>query len=124
MKLNWRNTMQAETIQERLDKKVQELQKLDAEIQVLRADLKLINDVAQLKANDVIMFRFGRKDNRQDITATVLGVYDTEKGRRIKVFYGEGLEADTKTIKPGDVMAVRGKPTQTSQCANDNQYGV
>lgn len=116
--------MQAETIQERLDKKVQELQKLDAEIQALRADLKLINDVAQLKANDVVVFRFGRKDNRQDITATVLGVYDTDKGRRIKVFYGEGLEADTKTIKPGDVVAVRGKPLQPKECHYDYDLGV
>lgn len=68
--------------------------------------LDLANDIQALEQNDVLTFLWGRGEQRQEYTGTVLGSEQTSKGLRIRVFVGSGVNADIKTIQPRDVTAV------------------
>lgn len=68
--------------------------------------LDLAERVQELSEGDVLKFVFGRGAQRKELTGTVLGTENTDKGWRIRVFVGRGVHADIKTIRPRDVTAV------------------
>lgn len=99
--------MKTETLAQRLEKKQEQLIAVQREVDELRASIALADAVQSIDTHDVVVFTFGRKQNRTTQTGTVLGVQEGEKGRRIRVFVGQGVDADIKTVRPEDIQAVR-----------------
>lgn len=58
-----------------------------------------------IEAGDTVTFDFGRGDNKETYTGSVLGLKDDSNGRWIKVQVGEGFDADVKTIRPAAIAA-------------------
>lgn len=84
----------------RVEKDTLELDGIKAELQGLR----LIESVGQ---GSVVTFGCGRKENYKELTGTVLGVAeDVAKGKQLRVFAGQGFDAQTYTISAGAVLSV------------------
>ncbi|WP_155754006.1 hypothetical protein [Burkholderia vietnamiensis] len=60
----------------------------------------------KLASGDVIEFMFGRGETRKQRAGVVLGIADTDKGKRIKVQTGEGFDAEILVISPDAIVAV------------------
>ncbi len=79
------------------------------ELKLAQAELKSLLRIESVQAGDEVTFGVGRKDDRQELTGKVLGVKDDEaKGKLIRVFAGEGMEAQVYTVQAKDVLAVGG----------------
>ncbi len=79
------------------------------ELQLAQAELKSLLRIESVQAGDEVTFGVGRKDDRQELTGKVLGVKDgSAKGKLIRVFAGEGMEAQVYTVQAKDVLAVGG----------------
>lgn len=88
-----------ELLTARIEKDTAEL----AELQPLRdAELALEN----INAGEVVVFRFGRKDNRQVLRGSVVAVAADETGKKLRVYAGEGFDAQLYTIGVRDVLGV------------------
>lgn len=80
-----------------------------AELALAFAELQSLLRIESVQAGDEVTFGVGRKDDRQELTGKVLGVKDDEaKGKLIRVFAGEGMEAQVYTVQAKDVLAVGG----------------
>ena len=65
---------------------------------------------AAVQQGDVVTFAVGRKDDRRELTGNVLGVQDDEaKGKLLRVFAGEGFDAQVYTVAAKDIVGVRGE---------------
>ncbi|BAP34905.1 hypothetical protein AVU43_gp11 [Ralstonia phage RSJ5] len=53
-----------------------------------------------------ITFNYGRAETRKEYTGVVKGVADTDKGKRIKVEYGEGFDATIVIIDTSAIVKV------------------
>ena len=93
-------------LQEKRNAKFDQVSKLKAELADLDTALALAKRVQTLAPNDVVQFDWGRGEQRGPVTGTVLGVEETDKGTRIKVFVGAGVTADIKTIQPREITDV------------------
>lgn len=79
------------------------------ELKLAQAELQSLLRIESVQAGDEVTFSVGRKDDRQELTGKVLGVKDDEaKGKLIRVFAGEGMEAQVYTVQAKDVLAVGG----------------
>lgn len=93
-------------LQEKWNLKYNQFCKVKQELYELDLALKLSKAVENLGSNDVVKFNWGRGDNRQNVTGTVLGTEGVGKNLRVRVFVGSGVNADIKTIRPRDITAV------------------
>lgn len=79
------------------------------ELKLAQAEIQSLLRIESVQAGDEVTFGVGRKDDRQELTGKVLGVKDDEaKGKLIRVFAGEGMEAQVYTVQAKDVLAVGG----------------
>jgi sRNA-binding protein len=72
----------------------------------LEASIKAASALATLKKEDVIEFNYGRGETRGQFSGEVRSIFETDKGQRIKVLYGEGAEEQIVVIAPNDVIRV------------------
>lgn len=76
-----------------------------------QAELSSLERIAAVQQGDVVTFAVGRKDDRRELTGNVLGVQDDEtKGKLLRVFAGEGFDAQVYTVAAKDVVGVKGEP--------------
>lgn len=86
-----------ELLTARIEKDTAEL----AELQLQRdAELALQN----VQVGEVVTFKFGRKDNRQVLRGSV--VADDKENGKLRVYAGEGFDAQLYTISVRDVLGV------------------
>ena len=86
-----------ELLTTRIEKDTAEL----AALQIIRdAELALQN----VQVGDVCTFKFGRKDNRQVLRGSV--VADDKENGKLRVYAGEGFDAQLYTISVRDVLGV------------------
>lgn len=75
-----------------------------------QAELSSLQRIAAVQQGDVVTFAVGRKDDRRELTGNVLGVQDDEaKGKLLRVFAGEGFEAQVYTVAAKDIVGVKGE---------------
>lgn len=55
-----------------------------------------------------VKFMYGRGETRAERTGIVLAVAETDKGKRIKVQYGEGFDVELAVIDPAAILEVVG----------------
>lgn len=71
-------------------------------------DLQLQRDaelaLQNVNPGDVVTFKFGRKDNRQVLRGSV--VADDKENGKLRVYAGEGFDAQLYTISVRDVLGV------------------
>ncbi|CAJ6836846.1 Uncharacterised protein [Burkholderia pseudomallei] len=72
----------------------------------LEAQEKAAAALELLKQGDVIRFNYGRGETRGGFTGEVRAVFDTDKGKGIKVIKGSGADEEIVTIRPGDIVAI------------------
>jgi hypothetical protein len=77
-----------------------------AKLAELEAAAAAGNAMANLASGDVIEFLFGRGETRKQRAGVVLGVAETDKGKKIKVQTGEGFDAEILVISPDAIVAV------------------
>jgi hypothetical protein len=77
------------------------------------------NAMANLASGDVIEFMFGRGETRKQRAGVVLGVAETEKGKKIKVQTGEGFDAEILVISPDAIVTVAEDATQAGAASAD-----
>jgi hypothetical protein len=70
------------------------------------------NAMANLASGDVIEFMFGRGETRKQRAGVVLGIAETDKGKRIKLQVGEGFDAEILVITSDAIVAVAEDATQ------------
>lgn len=77
-----------------------------AKLAELEAAAAAGNAMANLASGDVIEFMFGRGETRKQRAGVVLGIAETDKGKRIKIQTGEGFDAEILVISPDAIVAV------------------
>jgi hypothetical protein len=77
-----------------------------AKADALEAAEKAGNTLANLASGGVIEFMFGRGETRKQRAGVVLGIAETDKGKRIKIQTGEGFDAEILVISPDAIVAV------------------
>lgn len=77
-----------------------------AKADTLEAAEKSTNAMSTLASGDVIEFVFGRGENRKQRAGVVLGIAETDKGKRIKIQTGEGFDSEILVIDPSAIVAV------------------
>jgi sRNA-binding protein len=77
------------------------------------------NAMANLASGDVIEFMFGRGETRKQRAGVVLGIAETDKGKKIKVQTGEGFDAEILVITPDAIVAVAEDSTQAGAASAD-----
>lgn len=83
-----------------------------AEVLELQAELAALEALANVKEGDVVYFATGRAETRAVIGGRVLAVAETEKGKQLRVFAGEGINASCYTLTSGQVLSVNEPPKQ------------
>ena len=78
-------------------------------LQAVNDELNVLLRIENVQQGDTVTFAVGRKEDRKEVTGQVLGVKDDEaKGKLLRVYAGEGFEAQTYVIQSKDVLAVGG----------------
>lgn len=78
-------------------------------LQAVNEELNVLLRIENVQQGDTVTFAVGRKEDRKEVTGQVLGVKDDEaKGKLLRVYAGEGFEAQTYVIQSKDVLAVGG----------------
>jgi hypothetical protein len=77
-----------------------------AKADALEATEKAGNAMANLASGDVIEFLYGRGNTRRQYTGVVRAIYETDKGKRVKVLTGEGVNEELLVIAPDAIVAV------------------
>ncbi|CAB3795589.1 hypothetical protein [Pararobbsia alpina] len=77
-----------------------------AKLNELQAAEKASSALETLAADAPVRFVFGRAENRKEYDGVVLGIAETDKGKRIKVQYGEGFDAQIVVIDPSAILSV------------------
>lgn len=96
-----------EKLQTKLEGIDAKLNKLAEERAGVVAELEALALITNIQNGDVVVFGFGRKADRQELTGTVLAtVEDPIKGKVLRVFAGEGMEASTYTVAASAVVRV------------------
>lgn len=96
----------AKTVQEQIDVIEKRIAADTAKLAELKASVNAATALASLKHGDSIQFVFGRAENRKTYTGEVRSVFDTDKGQRVKVLYGEGADEQIVTIDPTAIQSV------------------
>lgn len=104
-----------ELLTARIEKDTAEL----AELQLQRdAELALQN----VAVGEVVTFKFGRKDNRQVLRGSV--VADDKENGKLRVYAGEGFDAQLYTISVRDVLGVGADFVYVEEAAEAVEDGV
>lgn len=78
-------------------------------LQAVNDELNVLLRIENVQQGDTVTFAVGRKEDRKEVTGQVLGVKDDEaKGKLLRVYAGEGFDAQTYIIQSKDVLAVGG----------------
>lgn len=78
-------------------------------LQAVNDELNVLLRIENVQQGDTVTFAAGRKEDRKEVTGQVLGVKDDEaKGKLLRVYAGEGFDAQTYIIQSKDVLAVGG----------------
>ncbi|MGY6237047.1 hypothetical protein ACW910_05880 (plasmid) [Burkholderia ambifaria] len=85
-----------------------------AKADALEAQEKAAAALDSLKQGDVIRFNYGRGETRGEFTGEVRAVFDTDKGKGIKVIKGSGADEEIVTIRPGDIVGIGEEVRETS----------
>lgn len=98
--------MAAKTVAEQIkalrEKAIECTKKADA----LAAAEKAAAALADLKPGDEIQYMYGRGETRGKFFGEVRAVFDTDKGKGIKVIKGSGADEEIVTIRPGDIVSI------------------
>jgi hypothetical protein len=95
-----------ETLNARIEKNVAAVADLNSKIEADRAEVATLEALANVGAGSLIEFERGPKDVRETVVARVLGVQDTDKGRVVKAYFGEGFSAETAILPVGKITRV------------------
>ncbi|KVV54034.1 hypothetical protein WK90_23010 [Burkholderia cepacia] len=96
----------AKTIAERIAEYRTKAADYAAKADALEAQEKAAAALDSLKQGDTIRFNYGRGETRGEFTGEVRAVFDTDKGKGIKVIKGSGADEEIVTIRPGDIVSV------------------
>ncbi|OXI42134.1 hypothetical protein [Burkholderia aenigmatica] len=115
----------AKTIAERIAEYRGKAADYTAKADALEAQEKAAAKLNSLKQGDEIRFNYGRGETRGEFTGEVRAVFDTDKGKGIKVIKGSGADEEIVTIRPGDIVAVEAKfPAESvARCNADAVVG-
>ncbi|WP_175722312.1 hypothetical protein [Burkholderia ambifaria] len=104
----------AKTIAERIAEYRSKAADYTAKADALEAQEKAAAALDSLKQGDVIRFNYGRGETRGEFTGEVRAVFDTDKGKGIKVIKGSGADEEIVTIRPGDIVGIGEEVRETS----------
>ncbi|KWO18372.1 hypothetical protein WM27_21015 [Burkholderia ubonensis] len=96
----------AKTIAERIADYRAKAADYTAKADALEAQEKAADALDALKQGDTIRFNYGRGETRGEFAGEVRAVFDTDKGKGIKVIKGSGADEEIVTIRPGDIVAI------------------
>ncbi|APU00321.1 hypothetical protein HOR55_gp34 [Ralstonia phage RS-PII-1] len=99
-------TKATKTLTEQLIAIEAQIKKLEEKRDTLAVAIENEAALSNLSPGSTIRFNYGRAATRKELEGVVLGVQDTDKGRRIKVQYGEGFAADVVVVDPAAVVEV------------------
>jgi hypothetical protein len=88
-----------------------------AKLAELKAAVKAAALVANLAKDDIVTYPFGRGETRKSYTGVVAAVYETDKGKKVKVLVGEGADLDVHVIDIGAITSV-GEAAQEADAPN------
>jgi hypothetical protein len=77
-----------------------------AKLAELEAAQKAADAMQNLSQGDAVVFMYGRGETRKQYTGEVRAVFDTDKGKRVKVLAGEGADEEIYVIEPSAIVAV------------------
>ncbi|MBO1859378.1 hypothetical protein J4G52_38135 [Burkholderia cenocepacia] len=104
----------AKTIAERIAEYRGKAAEYTAKADALEAQEKAAARLESLKQGDVINFNYGRGESRGVYHGEVRSVFDTDKGKGIKVIKGSGADEEIVTIRPGDIVGIGEEVRETS----------
>lgn len=104
----------AKTIAERIAEYRSKAADYTAKADALEAQEKAAARLESLKQGDVINFNYGRGESRGVYHGEVRSVFDTDKGKGIKVIKGSGADEEIVTIRPGDIVGLGEEVRETS----------
>ncbi|QIX17332.1 hypothetical protein [Burkholderia multivorans] len=109
----------AKTIAERIAEYRAKAADYTAKADALEAQEKAAAALDSLKQGDVINFNYGRGESRGVYSGEVRSVFETEKGKGIKVIKGIGPDEEIVTIRPSDIVGfgadVQERPSQDTE---------
>lgn len=91
-------------IQARIDLLTARIEKDTAELAVLQPQRDAELALQNVEAGSVVTFKFGRKENRTVLRGTV--VANDDVNAKLRVYAGEGFDAQLYTIATRDVLGV------------------
>jgi hypothetical protein len=77
-----------------------------AKLAELEAAEKAAAAMQNLSKDDPVVFMYGRGETRKQYTGTVRAVFETDKGKRVKVLAGEGADEELYVIEPSAIVGV------------------
>lgn len=104
----------AKTIAERIAEYRSKAADYAAKAAALEAQEKAAAKLDSLQQGDTIRFNYGRGETRCEFTGEVRAVFDTDKGKGIKVIKGSGADEEIVTIRPGDIVAIGEEVRETA----------
>ncbi|MET3214290.1 UNVERIFIED_ORG: Cu/Ag efflux protein CusF [Burkholderia territorii] len=114
----------AKTIAERIAEYRSKAADYTAKADALEAQEKAAARLESLKQGDTIRFNYGRGETRGEFTGEVRAVFDTDKGKGIKVIKGSGADEEIVTIRPGDIVAIGEEVRETSASEAEVKQGT
>jgi hypothetical protein len=79
-----------------------------AKLAELEAAQKAADAMQNLSQGDTVQFMYGRGETRKQYTGEVRAVFDTDKGKRVKILAGEGADEEIYVIEPSAIVGVGG----------------
>ncbi|KVF22778.1 hypothetical protein [Burkholderia cepacia] len=104
----------AKTIAERIADYRSKAADYTTKADALEAQEKAAARLQSLKQGDVINFNYGRGESRGVYHGEVRSVFDTDKGKGIKVIKGSGADEEIVTIRPGDIVGIGEEVRETN----------
>ena len=93
-------------------------------LQAVNDELNVLLRIENVQQGDTVTFAVGRKEDRKEVTGQVLGVKDDEaKGKLLRVYAGEGFDAQTYVIQSKDVLAVGGNRFEVVEPVSETADG-
>lgn len=97
----------SQKIAAKIDAKRAQITKLTAEIDKLEGQFRSADLLDSITTGSVIKARVGRAETAREVQASVVGVQTLENGdRRLKIFFGEGFDAETVVIQDSQIVDV------------------
>lgn len=107
----------SKTIDERIKALDERIAVDTAKREELKATKAAADRLASIQAGAAIRFTYGRGENRGEFAGVVRGLFDTDKGRVVRVIKGDGVDEEIVTIRPADILGV-GEDVQQTEVSN------